>query len=339
MAGVLAPGVRYREECALSFSQLAGALNLRQGFADALHKRKRAENEFMRAGTAWEPVVRSLFCDADARFAGRMLPAVPARLDTSHSPGVQGYLAGCADNLVPGMGTVDYKLLTRRELWSGELIPVDYLPQLHACALSFGLRTAWLVVYRHPFMPTEDMAWPLRTMLLRRKPLDLPGGTLAVYRYDLCDAFWHEFVLPRLRYFQEWQRLARVHGPRYAPTMRRNHPFYDPHYASMAKCKELALLTLPADYSRLEMCRTYWPLTPPLVWPAPAPEAEEDEPTEDDMERDAVHTLAAALRRQEEQALTRALEAGCARLLHALHGAGDDDLHFPDDNSSGSLRQ
>ena len=96
----------------------------------------------MRAGTAWEPVVRSLFCDADARFAGRMLPAVPARLDTSHSPGVQGYLAGCADNLVPGMGTVDYKLLTRRELWSGELIPVatvsSFMPLLADIAVGCG---------------------------------------------------------------------------------------------------------------------------------------------------------------------------------------------------------
>lgn len=331
MAGVLAPGVRYREECALSFSQLACALNLRQGFAGVLHGRRADDNEFMRAGVAWEPVVRALLCEADSRFRGRMLPAVPARLDRTQAPGLEGFLAGCADNLVPGMGTVDYKLLTRRQLWDGPLIPVDYLPQLEACARSFGLRTAWLVVYRHPFMPTEQMAWPLRTALLRGKPLELPGGTLAVYRYDVCDTFWFDWIIPRLRLFQDWQRLARTHGEKYAPSMRRNHQYYDPQYMSVVKCKESALFALPPVYSYMELHRTYWPLTPPLVWPAPAPEPDD---AEEAMECDAVQTLDALLRRSEEERATRALEAGCARLVRALHGDGDGDLHFPDGSSS-----
>ncbi len=332
MAGVLAPGVGYREECALSFSQLASALNLRQGFADVLHARKSPTNEYMRAGTEWEPVIRALFCREDARFASTMMPAVPARLGPEHTQGLHGSFAGCADNIVPGMCVVDYKLLTRRQLWDGPLVPVDYLPQLHACALSLGVRTAYLVVYRHPFMPTAEMARPLRMQLLRGQPLDLPGGTLAVYRYDLCDGFWRDFVLPRLALFQDWRRLAATQGPRYCPTMRRNNPYYDPHYMSVPKCKEEALLALPPNYSQLEMHRTFWPLTPPLVWPAPAPE-EDQEPEEDPMEVDAVLCLARSLRRQEELASIRALEEGCARLVRALHGGGDADLHFPSGSS------
>lgn len=335
MAGVLAPGVGYREECALSFSQLASALNLRQGFTELLHGQKPTQNPYMRAGTAWEPVVRHLFCEADARFRTTMLPAVPAVLGREHTGGVRGTLAGCADNLVPGMGTVDYKLLTRRQLWDGPLIPVDYLPQLHACALSFGVRTAWLVVYRHPFMPTEEMAAPLRLAILRRRPVDVPGGTLAVYRYDLCEGFWRDFVLPRLALFQEWQRLARVHGPRYRPSLRRTHAFYDPHYKSQAQCCEQALFCLPPNYSQLEMHRTYWPLEPPLVWPAPPPEEEE----EVEEEQGAVESLRRALQRQEELGAIRALEAGCARLLRALHGGGDADLHFPSNSSIELPRQ
>ena len=336
MAGVLAPGVGYREECALSFSQLASALNLRQGFNEVLHGQRPETNEFMRAGTAWEPVVRQLFCEADARFRTSMMPAVPAALSSKDTQGVRGKLAGCADNFVPGMGTVDYKLLTRRELWDGPLIPVDYLPQLHACALSLGVRTAWLVVYRHPFMPTDDMASPLRLAILRGKPLELPGGTLAVYRYDLWRGFWEDFVLPRLALFQEWQRLARVHGPRYRPSLRKSHPYYDPQYKSMTHCREQALFCLPPNYSQLELHRTYWPLTPPLVWPAPAPEPDA---LEEEEGADAVQSMRRALRRQEELLSVRALEEGCARLLRALDGGGDADLHFPSNSSIELPRQ